>query len=163
MPKASLFPHDARFNQVMGLLRLLYHNNRSLTVAELTTMSHMRVDTLLPQLNAAQFLGLVTLKEGRATLTKLGDQIHVNDQKAKEQVSKKLVTMEPFKAAYSLSKKKHMFSTGDLVVELEKNGLSHHTDYVKNRSLLHTTLIQWAIYFDILDYNGRDKRWLENA
>ncbi len=162
MPKASLFPHDARFNAVMGVIKVLYHNNKTLPVAELTTLSHMRVDTLLPQLNAAKLLGLVVLKDGKATLTKLGEQIHVNDQKAKEQVSKKLVTLEPFKAAYAISKKKHAFTTGDLVDALLENGLSHHTDYVENRALLHTTLIQWAIYFDILDYNGRDKKWLEN-
>lgn len=158
----QLFPEDAKLAPVMGILRRLSHTKRMISLAELSALSHHRMDLLLPQMNAARIMGLIEIKDSHVMLTPLGGKFYLNDQRAKDEVAKRLETLEPFMAASELVKRKRIFTAGELATQLERDGLSWHTDYVKNRALLNSVLIQWAIYLDILDYNGKSKRWLKH-
>jgi len=158
---ASTFPQDAKFNRVMGILRILYHNNGKMSINELTAVSKEHVDTLLPQVNAAKMLKLVRTRGDDVMLTKIGEGLHKNDENAIKYVSSELKAIEPFKTAYNLSKEMKHFTTDELTEKICNSGVKLDADPDKIRPALEELLVQWAIYFSILDYNGVDRVWLE--
>ncbi|MGC8710418.1 MAG: AAA-associated domain-containing protein [Candidatus Micrarchaeia archaeon] len=159
--RTAVFPQDAKFNRVMGILRILYHNKGKMSIGDLTAVSKEHVDTLLPQVNAAKMLKLVHTRDKNVMLTKLGEALHKNDADAIKTVSDELKEIEPFKTAYNLSKDMKRFTTDELNDKICNNGIKLDANPDKGRESLEEMLMQWAIYFSILDYNGVERIWLE--
>ncbi len=161
MRRKEQFPTDAKLAKVTGLLRLLSHNKAKLSIAQVSEMSNSDVDTLLPQVSAAEQLKLVRVVGDEIILTKLGTELHENKEEAVKEISASLKKFEPFKTAYEMSKKNGMFKTEELAEELTKKKVTFNVDSERNINIINTLLFQWAIYFGVLDYYGVDGRWVE--
>lgn len=162
MPKEKLFPADAKLNRVNGMLRLLFHNKGKLTVAELSKMSDSEVDTLLPQVNAAELLRLVKVVEDDIIITSLGKELYHNEEEAEEEISAILLKYEPFKMAYQLSKSQGRFKTEELAKKLAKRKIHFELDEATNENIIKNLLFQWGIPFAIVDYYGTEDYWIED-
>jgi len=161
MGNTKLFPVDARLNRVNGLIRTLFHNKSKMSIVEVAKLTKSNVDILWPQIHAADFLGLVDIVDDDIELTKLGTALHTNDEKAIVEVGKRLKTVEPFKTAYALSLEKGSFSTEDLSDELNRKGILYMADPAENVAAINVLLFQWAIYFNIIDYDGKQRLWIK--
>ena len=163
MAKPETFPIDAKLNRVMGIVRFLHRSSKKLSIAELTELSGQNVDTLLPQVSAASMLGLISIKAGEVMLTATGEGFFKNDEKAMASIRKRLAALEPFKTALAMSMRVDAFTTHELAEELREKGVSWHTEKHVNLEILNTLLIQWAIFFGIIDYDGKSRVWLKEA
>lgn len=163
MPKDKLFPVDARLNRVNGMLRVLFHNNCKLTVAQLSKMTDNEVDTLLPQVNSAELLKLVRVSEDDIILTALGKSLYHNEEEADKEISKSLLKFEPFKTAHEMSKKEGRFRTEQLAEKLKKRKLVYDLDKERNENMIKNILFQWGIPFSIIDYYGMNDYWTEDT
>jgi len=161
MGDTELFPADARLNRVNGLIRTLFHNNSKMSIAEIAKVTKSNVDLLWPQINAADFLGLVKITDENVELTKLGKEMHANSDKAIAEVGKRLKSVEPFKTAYRLSVEKGKFSTEDLSETLMNKGIIYMANPSENAAAISVLLFQWAIYFNIIDYDGKQRMWMK--
>lgn len=143
------------------MLRILFHNNGKMSIAEMSRVTNNEVDTLLPQVNAAETLKLVRVVEDEVIITKLGKEMNENKEAAIKEVSERLKKFEPFHTAYMLSKERGKFTTQELEEELEKRKIAFHADGETNKNILNTLLFQWAVYFSIVDYYGLGGVWVE--
>ncbi len=150
-----------RGNRVNGLIRTLFHNNSKMSIAEIAKVTKSNVDLLWPQINAADFLGLVKITDENVELTKLGKEMHANSDKAIAEVGKRLKSVEPFKTAYRLSVEKGKFSTEDLSETLMNKGIIYMANPSENAAAISVLLFQWAIYFNIIDYDGKQRMWMK--
>jgi hypothetical protein len=156
---SKIFPHDARFTRVMSILSVLNQNSGKLSLSDLSEESGTQVDMLLPQINAAKMLGLVKVKESDVFLTKLGKALNRKVEGSESDVGRKLAVFEPFKAAISISRRKKSFTAEQVSDFMAKNEVYLHVDERENANLITTILLQWAIEFNLLAYDGERKVW----
>lgn len=158
--KHVLFPLDAKFNRVLGMLSILLSNRGRLKLADLARISKSHIDDLLPDANAAEMLGLVRVSGGYMTLTRLGIKLHEGSTPSvKREVSKKLKDVEPFKTAYEIASKDGYFVSDDVAKQVAEKGFLLHTDSRKTRTMIDTALLQWGITFGVISYNGKERVW----
>ncbi|VVB77223.1 Uncharacterised protein [uncultured archaeon] len=74
-----------------------------------------------------------------------------------------LAGFEPFKSAISLAKRKKHFTVEELSDQMDKAELYLHVDEHENVNLINAILLQWAIEFNILAYDGERKTWSKKA
>lgn len=80
----TIYPKTS-YSQMMGLLVLLSSHKGSEDVALLADDLDLEIDEILPALDFAEALGLVSVADGRATLTELGTkllQVSIRERKA---------------------------------------------------------------------------------
>jgi hypothetical protein len=110
----------------------------------------MDLTKLLPVLDAAEMLGLVTVEKGEAKLTKEGAEMRTSKERAllmRDALSK----LEPFVTALKFEKK---FTGTDVAKELSDKGTRwHHEDEV-NSLIVSEILLHWGIHAGLLDYDG---------
>ena len=92
-------------------------------------------------------------------MTKLGEGVYKNDEKALEDTKSRLVGIEPFKTALELLKENRSFRVWELAEKLAENGISFAPEAKSNYSKLNTILLQWAVYYKILKYDGKEEKW----
>jgi hypothetical protein len=110
----------------------------------------MDLTKLLPVLDAAEMLGLVTVKKGEVKLTKEGSKIHTSKERALA-ISDTLSKVEPFATALGFEKK---FNGEDVAKKLSSTGIRwHHEDEV-NSLIVGEILVHWGIRTGLLDYDG---------
>lgn len=158
--KKALFPLDAKLNRVLGMLSLLIKSKGKLRLSELARLSRSQVDKLLPEVNAGKMLGLVKVSGVYILLTTLGKQLHEKDPEAKIKVRDKLRRIEPFMSAYALSMKRDEVLAEDIARVIANKGEYLNTDVRKSKTVIDSALMQWAITFGIVSYNGKEKVWL---
>ena len=160
---SKIFPHDARFTRVMSILNVLSLNSGKLSLGELSEESGTQVDMLLPQINAAKMLGLVRVKESDVFITDLGRELHGKKEGSEAKVRRKLSGYEPFKAALSVSKRRKSFTAEQVSDFMAAKDVYLHVDERENANLIGTILLQWAIEFNLLAYDGERKVWSRKA
>jgi len=160
---SKIFPHDARFTRVMSILSVLNQNSGKLSLSDLSEESGTQVDELLPQVNAAKMLGLIKVKESDVVITKLGKALHRKDEGSESEVGKKLAGFEPFMAAIALSKRRKNFTAEQVSDFMAAKDVYLHVDEHENANLITTILLQWAIEFNLLAYDGERKVWSRKA
>lgn len=160
---SKIFPHDARFTRVMSILNVLSLNSGKLSLGDLSEESGTQVDELLPQVNAAKMLGLVKVRESDVFLTPLGRELHKKKEGSEEKVGKKLAAYEPFKAAILISQKRKYFTAEQVSDFMATKDLYLHVDERENANLITMILLQWAIEFNLLNYDGERKVWSRKA
>ena len=110
----------------------------------------MDLTKLLPVLDAAEMLGLVTVKKGEVKLTKEGSKIHTSKERAFA-ISDTLSKVEPFATALAFERK---FNGEDVAKKLSSKGVRwHHEDEV-NSLIVSEMLMHWGIRAGIVDYDG---------
>lgn len=156
----NAFPADARLNRVLGVLRLLHANSGKIGISKFASLSHSNVDHLLHEINVAKALGMIKVsKNGVVQITRLGEQVYHHEQPGIEGAAKRLRSIEPFRTAFEISKTSNGFAVDDLARILASKRIVWHTEKQKNVSTVKLMLMQWAIYFRILAYDGRDGLW----
>src|SRR5215470_8952131 len=87
----------AGVNQVFGLLDLVRAYNGKTDVAKLNIELRVDIDELLPIIDTAEYLGLVTVQQGDISLTDLGKRaLTARMTERKKIVRDQLQTLEPF-------------------------------------------------------------------
>src|SRR5438552_15636383 len=95
-PVRRMLP-TAGVNRVFGLLDLLKAYNGKTDIATLTIDLRIDLDELLPIIDTAEYLGLVTVNEGEISLTELGTKaLNSRIAERKKLVHQRLETLEPF-------------------------------------------------------------------
>jgi len=153
------FPHNARFTRVISILGVLNANSGTLGISKLSTISKTHVDMLLPQISAAVMLGLIKISGSCVTITDLGEALRRKRADSKAKVGKKLKTFEPFRSAASLAKKFGGFTSEELSEYLSDKDVYWHVGSQQNSLLINAMLVQWAIKFGLLSYDGKSKTW----
>jgi hypothetical protein len=124
MGKKTLFPLEAKFNRVLGIIDLLIEHDGVLSLSKLTHLSGEHVDILLPQIDASKMLKLVRVEKDNVHLLALGKKLYEGDAAAFGSVSSLLSKIEPFSTAVHLSNAKGSFDIDELLDELLANGIS---------------------------------------
>jgi NitT/TauT family transport system ATP-binding protein len=147
----SIFPAEVNPNQLAAFLRSVYASDGVVHVHKLATDLRWDLTKLLPILDAAEMLGLVTVEKGEAKLSEEGQRI-INGKKGRAlKMRNSLSQIEPFMTALRFKKK---FTGEDVAKELSKKGIRwHHEDEV-NSLIINEMLMHWGIRAGILDYNG---------
>lgn len=160
---SKIFPHDARFTRVISILSVLSSNSGRLSLGDLSEESGTQVDMLLPQVNAAKMLGLIRVKESDVVITKLGKALHRKEEGSESEVGRKLAGFEPFRSAITISRRKRRFTAEDVSDSMAARDVYLHVDERQNANLITTILLQWAIEFNLLAYDGERKVWSRKA
>ena len=156
-----IFPCDAHINRVLGILKILYGRKGTLDIRELIRISKLNHSAVMPLVHAAQLLGVVEVTGSRIKLTKLGYGLNARDLRAMEKVGGTLQEFEPFKSAAVLIRETGHFSMDELEDRLNRSGIMLHSNIAESEGQLKEELIQWAVFFGILNYNGVEKEWIK--
>ncbi len=159
MGKKIFFPLDAKFSRILGIIRLLLRNDGTLSISRLTHLSGEHVDYLLPQIDAAKLLGIVRVDGDNVRLLNIGKRFYEEDKDAFEKVKVALSKREPFYTALELANRSGDFTIDELLDRLSASGVSLYANPEEARGKVSSALMQWAIHFDLLDYNGEQKLW----
>jgi hypothetical protein len=154
-PSPLMMPANVRAGQVIGLVEVTGGLGSVIDVARLADEFGGDIATLLPILDTAEMLGLVRTEKGDVSLTEFGLKFQ-KAAKHKVRLLKDVISkIEPFKTALEIGNEKKSFDVHDVAEELLKNEISWHHQRDINESLIQALLIHWAIYADLLNYNGK--------
>jgi len=147
----SIFPAEVNPNQLAAFLRSVYASDGVVHVHKLATDLRWDLTKLLPILDAAEMLGLVTVEKGEAKLSEEGQRIITVKKGRGLKLRNSLSQIEPFMTALRFKKK---FTGEDVAKELSRKGIRwHHEDEV-NSLIINEMLMHWGIRAGILDYDG---------
>src|SRR5208283_3542578 len=117
------------------------------------------IATLLPIIDTAEMLGLVRADKGEVSLTDFGLKFQ---KLAKHKVSllkDQISQIEPFKTALDLAASKKSISARNIAEALQLRDIRWHHTPELNEALVKNLLIHWAIYAEILTYNGKSGKF----
>ena len=147
----SIFPADVNPSQLAAFLRSVYNADGIVHVHRVALDLHWDLTKLLPILDAAEILGLVTVEGGEAKLSMEGHQILSVKKGRVQALGNSLSKIEPFMTALRFKKK---FTAEDVAKELSKKGIRwHHEDEI-NSLIINDLLMHWGIRARILEYDG---------
>ena len=149
--RMSIFPADVNPNQLAAFLKSVYASDGVVHVHKVALDLHWDLTKLLPILDAAEMLGLVTVEKGEAKLSREGHRMLSVKKGRRLAVGNSLSRIEPFTTALRFKKK---FTGEDVAKELSKKGIRwHHEDEV-NSLIVSEILMHWGIRGGLLDYDG---------
>lgn len=148
----SIFPAEVHPNQLAAFLRSVNDSDGIVHVHQVAEDLHWDLTKLLPILDAAEMLGLITVEKGEAKLSREGQRIlGVKKGRGGIELSNSLSKIEPFTTALNFKRK---FSGEDVAKELSKKGIRwHHEDEV-NALIVNEILMHWGIRSGLFDYDG---------
>ena len=154
----SVFPADVNPSQLAAFLRSVYASDGVVHVHKVALDLHWDLTKLLPILDAAEILGLVTVEKGEAKLSREGHRMLTVKKGRLQALGNSLSSIEPFATALKFKKK---FTGEEVAKELSKKGIRwHHEDEV-NSLIVNDLLMHWGIRTGILEYDGSN--FLPNA
>jgi hypothetical protein len=149
----SIFPADVNPSQLAAFLKSVYASDGVVHMHKVALDLHWDLTRLLPILDAAEMLGLVTVEKGEAKLTREGHRMLSAKKGRTRTLGNSLSQIEPFITALRFKRK---FTGEDVAKELSKKGIRwHHEDEV-NSLIVSEILMHWGIRAGILDYDGSD-------
>jgi NitT/TauT family transport system ATP-binding protein len=147
----SIFPADVSPSQLAAFLRSVYASDGVVHVHKLALDLHWDLTKLLPIIDAAEMLGLVTVEKGEAKLSMEGHRMFSVRKGRRLALANSLLKIEPFRTALRFKRK---FSGEDVAKELTKKGIRwHHEDEV-NSLIVGEILMHWGVRAGLLDYDG---------
>jgi len=147
----SMFPADVNPSQLAAFLKSVYASDGVIHVHKVAQDLHWDLTKLLPILDAAEMLGLVTVEKGEAKLSRDGHKMVSVKKGRMHTLGKSLSKIEPFMTALKFKRK---FTGEEVAKELSKKGIRwHHEDEV-NSLIVSDLLMHWGIRTRILDYDG---------
>ena len=154
-PVTRMLP-TAGVNRVFGLLDLLKAYNGKTDIATLTIDLRIDLDELLPIIDTAEYLGLVTVKEGEISLTELGTKA-LNNRIAerKKLVHQRLETLEPFSDIAKLLKEQGQVTRFTLA-----RFISSKYGPTLDIPALISIIISWGVFTGLFGYDGQSERLL---
>jgi NitT/TauT family transport system ATP-binding protein len=149
----SVFPADVNPGQLAAFLRSVYASDGVVHVHKVALDLHWDLTKLLPILDAAEMLGLVTVEKGEAKLSREGHRMLSVKKGRTRALAHSLSQIEPFITALRFKKK---FTGEDVAKELSKKGIRWHHEDELNSLIISEILMHWGIRAGLLDYDGSD-------
>ena len=154
-----IMPANVRAGQVVGLVEVTGGLGPIIDASRLADEFGADIATLLPILDTAEMLGLVTSEKGDVSLTEFGLKFQKTVKNKLRLLKDTLSKVEPFKTALEIGARESLFSAHDVSEALlQKEIRLHHRNEI-NESLIQTLLIHWAIYAGLLSYNGKSGKF----
>ena len=158
-PQQLVMPASVRAGQVLSLVEITGGLGMPIDVSKLATEFGGDIQTILPILDTAEVLGLVTTSRGDVSLTKFGEEFRKTPNQRIRLLAKQLLMIEPFKTAVMLADRRGGAKSEDIAAELYDMGVRWHHDPEVNQGLVKEILISWAITSGILSYNGKSGKF----
>lgn len=150
-----MMPANVRAGQVIGLVEITGGLGSVIDASRLADEFGADLTTLLPILDAAEILGLVKAEKGDVSLTDFGLKFQKASKYKVKLLRDALSKIEPFQTALQLVSNKKSISVQEIAEDLKREGVTwHHKDEI-NEFMIQTLLIHWAIYAELLTYNGK--------
>jgi len=149
-----VMPAHVRTGQVMGLVDVTAELGVLTDLARLADELGDDIDTLLPILDTAEMLGLVEVKKGIVSLTRLGSDFYRASRNKIHLIRQQIARLEPFKTALDLTVHQTV-SSAIITKELSERGISWHHEPELNEAAVHGLLVHWSIFAGLLRYNGK--------
>ncbi len=149
----------AGVNQVFGLLDLVRAYNGKTDVAKLNIDLRVDIDELLPIIDTAEYLGLVSVQQGDIALTEMGRKaLTARMVERKKLVRDQLRSLEPFADITSLLHEKKELSRIDLGRFVDRK-FEHGGDIGRSVRLI----ISWGVFTGLFDYDGESGKLVLKA
>jgi hypothetical protein len=147
----SIFPADVTASQLRAFLKLVYASDGMAHVHTVALELHMDLTKLLPVLDAAEMLGLVTIERGEVRLSKETQKMLGTKKGRTLAISEPLSKVEPFTTALRFKEK---FTGEDVAKELSNKGIRWHHEDELNSLIVNEILMHWGVRAGLLDYDG---------
>ena len=146
----------AGVNRVFGLLDLLRAYNGKTDVANLTIDLRIALDELLPIIDTAEYMGLVTVQQGDISLTDLGKKaLNAKIPERKKLVHDKLGGVEPFADVIRILREKKEISRFELA-----RFISSKFGYTTDLPSIINVIISWGVFTGLFGYDGQSENLL---
>ncbi len=159
--KKTIFPYEAKLNMVISIVRILHNRKGKISIKELIKISNLNHAAIYPLIIAGNDLGLFEIKENYIHLTKIGAEFYMRKSKGMDEIRERLKRYEPFKSSFELAERNGYFSIDELEEDLNKSGMMLHSNLTKSKALLTGVLVQWAIFFGLLNYDSVKRLWIK--
>ena len=150
-----IMPAEVRAGQVIGLVEITGGLGSVIDASRLADEFGADLTTLLPILDGAEMLGLVKSSKGDVSLTEFGLKFQKTSKHKVKLLKEALSKIEPFKTSLELLASKKALSVAEIADALKAKGIRWHYRDEINESEIQTILIHWAIYGELLTYNGK--------
>jgi NitT/TauT family transport system ATP-binding protein len=150
-------PEGVGTEQVVGLINILERLGPSLSFPRLLSSFGRDFGVLLPVLNTAELLGLVTTERGNVRITELGLKLlSVPERRFRARLLRDaLERLEPFSTALALASKKGSVTLQEIVDALVEHGVRWHRGYESDEETVDAMLIDWGIQSQLLSYDRK--------
>ncbi len=140
----------AGVNQVFGLLDLVKSYNGKTDVANLNIDLRVDIDELLPIIDTAEYLGLVTVQQGDISLTDIGRKaLNAKMSERKRIIHEKLAALEPFTDVAGLLKEEKELSRLTL-----GRFVNSKFGYVSDLHVAVNLVVSWGVFAGLFRYDG---------
>ena len=157
--RPPIMPASVRAGQVIGLVEVTGGLGTVVDASKLAEELGADIATLLPILDTAEMFGLVKVEKGDVSLTDFGLKFQKTSKNKLKLLREVLSRIEPFKTALEIGSVKSTFAADEVAENLLQRGISWHHRQDINESLVQTLLIHWAIYANLLNYNGKNGKF----
>lgn len=140
---------------MISLVEVAGGSGSRIDVPKLADKMGANLTVLLPILDAAEMLGLVTIKDGNLFLTEEGLRFRETSKDKVKMLKDKLAGIEPFRTAIELSSGRGGVTSHNVADSLATRGIRWHYKPELNESLVHTLLVQWTISAGLLSYDSK--------
>lgn len=150
-----MMPANVRPGQVISLVEVTGGLGSRVDVSTLADELGADIAVLLPILDAAELLGLISSARGEVILTDFGAEFQKGVKNKVMMLKGRLLKIEPFRTAVELTRKTGEVTAREVADELSIEGLRlHHQDDL-NVTLIQGLLLHWGIRSGLLRYDGR--------
>jgi NitT/TauT family transport system ATP-binding protein len=150
-----VMPGNVRSGQVISLVEVTGGLGAKVNAPRLADELGWDISILLPVLDAGEMLGLVESEKGYIFLTEMGLKFQKTSKHKVRMLRDELMQIEPFKTALELSARRGGATAAEVAERLRERDIKWHYNAELNESLVNALLIHWAIYADLLSYNGK--------
>ena len=158
-----VMPPNVRPGQVIGLVEVTGGLGARVDVSTLADELGADLAVLLPILDAAEVLGLVTNVGGEVHLTDFGAEFQKAVKDKVTMLKDRLTKVEPFRTALEFVTKRGEVTALEVADELTIEGIKLHHQPDLNESLVQALLLHWGIRSGLLAYDGRDGKFRKPA
>ncbi|MDH2899525.1 MAG: AAA-associated domain-containing protein [archaeon] len=156
---ALVMPAGVRAGQVIGLVEITGGLGSVIDASRLADEFGADLSTLLPILDGAEMLGLVKTDKGDVSLTEFGLKFQKTSKQKIKLLKDVLAKIEPFKTTLELLASKKSVSVHEISDALKVKDIRWHYRDEINEMDIQTILIHWAIYGELLTYNGKNGKF----
>ncbi|MDV3277544.1 MAG: AAA-associated domain-containing protein [Nitrososphaerales archaeon] len=150
-----VMPGSVRAGQVISLVEITGGLGSKVDAPQLADEFGADIAVLLPILDCAEMLGLTRSEKGDIFLTDLGLKFQKTTKNKVRMLKDKLMQIEPFWTALELASRKRSVTSAEVAESLARRGVKWHYRPELNERIVNDLLIHWAIYADLLSYNGK--------
>ncbi|HME18544.1 MAG TPA: AAA-associated domain-containing protein [Nitrososphaerales archaeon] len=158
-----VMPPNVRPGQIIALVEVVGGLGSRVDVSTLADELGADIAVLLPMIDAAETLGLVTTAAGEVHLTDFGCEFQKEVKEKVTMLRERLAKIEPFRTALEFIAKRGDATAREVADELAIEGIKLHHQMDLNESLVQALLVHWGIRSGLLSYDGRDGKFRRPA